>query len=329
MSETHLISRFTRDVDDLLSQEGRMEPEPMSAEYREVLKLAGTLAKADFSTGSRMRGSLRRRLLDRIETRQSWPQTAVRVLRSISEPRNSLLTSIAVILMSALLFTLVWPGASATLAQSIRATVRQLALGRHTTVTQTACPEQLATVSVVTQAASATPVTSVWPDSTQTESTLRGEGNLCIINTVIGRFGFQLASDSDAVARRFSTLEEARESVPFGLRRPGYLPEGYALREVLVAPGGASFLFYESPKGNIILVQISVGVDPGAADGRGSVAAVQVLTSGAIESVFLNGMPAGWVQGHGLMWEADGISYTVGGPDLSLDEAIRVAESLD
>jgi hypothetical protein len=29
------------------------------------------------------------------------------------------------------------------------------------------------------------------------------------------------------------------------------------------------------------------------------------------------------------MWEAEGISYTVGGLDLSLDEAIRVASSLD
>ena len=45
MSETHLAGRFTRDVDGLLSQEGRLEPEPISGEYREILELAGTLAK--------------------------------------------------------------------------------------------------------------------------------------------------------------------------------------------------------------------------------------------------------------------------------------------
>ncbi len=38
--------------------------------------------------------------------------------------------------------------------------------------------------------------------------------------------------------------------------------------------------------------------------------------------------PAGWVEGTSLMWEADGISYTLGGASLSLDEAIRIAESL-
>jgi len=329
MSERHLAGRFTRDVDDLLGREGRMEAEPVSGEYRKILDLAGTLAKADFSVDSRIRGPLRRRLLGRVDVRQGWQQKAVHALRSLSEPRNSVMTSIAVVLLGALVITLIWPGASATLAQSIRATVRQLALGRHTTVTQTACPDRLATVSVVAQSASPTPVASVWPDSAQAQSSIGQEGNLCIINTVIGRFGFHLGADSDAVARRFTTLEEAQEAIPFRLRRPGYLPEGYALCEALVAPGGSSFLFYESPKGNIILVQISVGGVSGEDPGEDSAAAVQVLTSGFIEPVSLDGVAAGWVEDHGLMWEADGISYTVGGLDLSLDEAIRVASSLE
>ena len=124
-------------------------------------------------------------------------------------------------------------------------------------------------------------------------------------------------------------MEEAQEVIPFRLRQPGYLPEGYALCEVLVAPGGSSFLFYESPKGNIILVQISVGGSSGGAGDEGSATAVQVLTAGSIEPVSLNGVAAGWVEDHGLMWEADGISFTVGGPGLSLEEAIRVASSLE
>jgi hypothetical protein len=329
MSEMHWASRFTRDVDGLLSQEGRMEPEAVSGEYSEILELAGTLAKADFSGDSRIREPLRRRLLGRVDVRQGWREKAVHALRSLSEPRNSVLTSIAVVLFGALLITLVWPGASATLAQSIRATVGQLALGRHTTVTQTACPDRLATVSVVAQTANATPMASAWPGSEQAQSSVKQEDNLCIINTVIGRFGFHLGSDSDAVARRFGTLEEAQDAIPFRLRRPGYLPEGYALCEVLVAPGGSSFLFYESPKSNIILVQISVGGGSGDAAGEGSATAVQVMTGGFIEPVSLNGLAAGWVEDHGLMWEADGISYTVGGLDLSLDEAIRVASSLE
>jgi len=328
MAETHVADRFNREVDGLLSQAGRLEPEPASAEYHEMIRLAGILAGIDFSASSRTRRSLRQKLLSRVGTGPGWQQRTVHALSSLSEPRNPVLTSLAMILVAALVFTAVWPGASATLAQSITATVRELVLGKHTTVTQTVCPDEMATVSVMPQSISATPTASIWPDPAQSESRVEQDAGLCIISTVIGRFGFHLPSDNDAVARRFGTLQEAQSVVPFRLLKPGYLPESYALREVLVAPGGSSFLFYEGPRGNIILVQILVSASSCGDTEEGPAAAVQVLTGGSIEPVYLNGVAAGWVEDHGLMWEADGVSYTVGGLGLGLDEAIRIAESL-
>ena len=53
------------------------------------------------------------------------------------------------------------------------------------------------------------------------------------------------------------------------------------------------------------------------------------LPAKPIGEVSLNGQPAGLVEGTDLMWEADGISYVLGGLDLSLDPAIRIAESLE
>jgi len=322
-----------------------MECEPLSAEYRQVVGMARTLATTDFSAESQMRQPLRRRLLDQVDTRQGWQQKAVHALTSLFEPSRPAVKAAAMILMGFFVMTVAWPGASATLAQSIRASVQQLVLGQHTTVTQTACPDELATVAIVAHSVRGTPVASAVSNLAQTDAagtagvaagvagavaaTVVGEDNLCIINTVIGRFGFHLPSESDAVARSFSTLDEARGVVPFRLRQPGYLPDGYILRETLVAPGGSAFLFYEGQKGDVILVQISVGLQPGDDPQPVQATSVEILTSGAIEPVTLNGVPAGWVEGHGLMWEADGISYTVGGVNLSLGEALRIAESLE
>jgi len=44
--------------------------------------------------------------------------------------------------------------------------------------------------------------------------------------------------------------------------------------------------------------------------------------------VTVNGQDAGWAE-YVLVWEADGISYRLSGPSLSLEEAIRIAESLE
>lgn len=57
--------------------------------------------------------------------------------------------------------------------------------------------------------------------------------------------------------------------------------------------------------------------------------AVGMSTDRPIEEVMLDGQAAGWVDGHSLIWEADGITYTLGRLGLTLDEAIRLAESLE
>ena len=61
----------------------------------------------------------------------------------------------------------------------------------------------------------------------------------------------------------------------------------------------------------------------------GTFVMIGTLTDKPIEEVVLNGQSAGWIEGLGLMWEADGVSFTLGGLNLSLDEATRIAESLE
>lgn len=67
MNQRDAIDRFNSDVDHLLRQAGLNDPGPTSDNHDELLNLAQKLATTDLSKQSRIRYSLRRRLLSRIE----------------------------------------------------------------------------------------------------------------------------------------------------------------------------------------------------------------------------------------------------------------------
>ncbi|MBE7472993.1 MAG: hypothetical protein DPW09_12755 [Anaerolineae bacterium] len=67
MKQREVADRFSSDVDNLLRESGLTGPKPDSAEYEAALDLAHKLAAADFSQQSKIRYSLRRRLLNRMD----------------------------------------------------------------------------------------------------------------------------------------------------------------------------------------------------------------------------------------------------------------------
>ena len=152
-----------------------------------------------------------------------------------------------------------------------------------------------------------------------------------IVDTEIGGFAGNAPPGVDPTVRSVTDLEEAHASTNFHLRTPTDLPEGYALREVKLAPMGGThwaFLFYDGPGHDIIVVQMSVGPQPGDEPNTVAESVVGLVTNGTLEEVDFDGRPAAWMDSHGLMWEADGVSYTVGGLDLSLEETLQIARSL-
>jgi hypothetical protein len=316
MNEPDWADRFSRDVDNFLNEAGRTDCEPTPTEYRQALDLARTLATTDFSTESQVQQSLRRRLLNGIGAGEERQQRKGYIMRTFFWQRYPAMALAAVILTALLVVILVWPGALTAAAQSIENFVQSLSLGPHTSVYQVS-PE-LATTHP-TKAPPATP-----------EVKQRSDG--WTIRTAIGNFGGNVLPGHDATVRRFDTFDEAQAVTSFNLRRPGYLPADYALREAMVATGGTIFLFYGGPEGDIILVQWPVS-DRGdkLSDNQTATTVFMIgtLTDKPIEEVAVNGQSADWVEGHSLMWEADGVSFTLGGANLSLDEATRIAESLE
>ncbi len=165
---------------------------------------------------------------------------------------------------------------------------------------------------------------------------IRGESqplpaDMWIVRTEIGNFGGNAPPGVDPTVRSVADFEEAQASTNFHLRAPTDLPEGYILREVKLAPIGGThwaFLFYSGPDHDIIVVQMLVGPQPSDEPNVAVGVAVGLITDGTLEEVDFDGRPAVWTDDHSLMWEADGISYMVGGLDLDPEQTLQIARSL-
>jgi hypothetical protein len=151
------------------------------------------------------------------------------------------------------------------------------------------------------------------------------------IRTDVRNFCGNAPPGIDPTVRSLTSFEEAQATTDFHLRALADLPEGYALREIKLAPIGGThwaFLLYGGPDHDIIIAQMSVG--PRSSDEPNVTAGVGIglITDGTLEEVDFDGHPAVWADNHSLMWETDGISYMVGGLDLDLDQALQIARSL-
>jgi len=316
MNERDWADRFSRDVDSLLNEAGRTDSEPTLIEYRQALDLACTLATTDFSAESQVRQTLRRRLLNRIGARKGWQRRREPLMKAYPRHRlrRRLLVAIGGALALLLVMMFLYPGGPAVAAQGIGNGVKLIVLGAYSTA-------QRIEAFVTGQPP---------PDNGWDVALFPGFG--------VGGNGLP---GTDPAVESVADLEEAQELILFHLRAPGYLPEGYTLREIKLAPiwtgAGAllftsnpnAFMFYEGPGPLVVIVQQPVGPqsssDPNVAVGQ----VVGFATNGTLEEVNLDGRTAAWMDDRILMWEDDGVSYVVGGPDLSLDEAIRIAESLE
>jgi len=156
------------------------------------------------------------------------------------------------------------------------------------------------------------------------------EGAYWIVETDVGNFGANVLPGEDNEVRSVAALGEAEALAGARPLAPAELPAGYTLREIRVAPGRSRtfFQFYEGPGPDIVIVQTNAGValsDPAA---EASAVAVSLVTDGPLEEVTFDGRPAAWVDGHLLMWEADGLTFQIGGLGLDLPAAMDIARSL-
>ena len=312
MNEQESADRFSQDVDEILrGQRPPAHDDSKSAEYHRSVDLAHLLAAADFSREGRIREALRSRLLGGIDAgelrllrRQQRKEILMRTIRNyVWKPLPAV--TLAAMVLGAVLFPLVWPGALPAAAQNIDRFVREVVVGEHTTVRQ------------VTPAERAAQAKGTVPELPE---------NMWYVQTPIGGFGGDVLEGEDPTVRYYHTFELAQQRLPdVDLREPTDLPPGYLLRGALVTPPDGVILTYSHFRGqgsDIVLVEKAVDEQRRVSVGSGA----------PVKEVIVNGRRGAWTDGQyrrSLHWEAQGISYTVGGIGMSLDEAIRIAESLE
>jgi len=312
MDEQDWADRFSRDVEDLLNEAGRADAEPTPTEYRQALDVACILAATDWSGESQVRTALRRKLLNRIDAREGRKDIAMKTYPHYGL-RRRLLIGIGSALALLLVMMFLYQGGPTVFAQGVGNGAKLIVLGAYSTAQQ------------VEARVTGKPL----PDDAWHISIFPGYGE--------GGNGFP---GTNPTVRSVADLKEAQKIVSFQIKTPGYLPEGYVLREIELAPiwtGPGALLFPSAPNvylfygelgSDIVVVQKPVGPQPGSPPDTEVGTSVGLMTNGTLEEVDLDGRKAAWADGRLLMWEANGISYLVAGPKLSLDEAIRIAKSL-
>jgi hypothetical protein len=313
MNERDLADQFSQDVDHLLADSGRTGSAPLPADYAKTFDLACKLIAADFSAERQVRPSLRRKLLAQVGQAQGRKEARVNTCPYPNPLCQRLLIATGGALAMLLLMLLLYPGGPAVAGQSIENGAKLIILGAYSTAQR------------IEAQVTGKPI----PEDEWHVELFPGFG--------VGGNGLPGTNPTVTTATSF---DEAQQIAAFDIRQPGYLPEGYTLQEIKLAPiwtgPGAllfsstpnAYLFYENAGLVIVIVQQPVGPqstdDPNVAVGQ----FFGFATNGWLEEVEFDGHKAAWAEGNLLMWAEDGISYIVGGPGLTLGEAIRIAESL-
>jgi|CXWL01.1.fsa_nt_gi hypothetical protein len=313
MNERDLADQFNKDVERLLTDSGRADSASPPADYGPTLDLARKLIAVDFSAESQVRHSLRRKLLAQVGKAQGRKETRVNTYPYPNPLRQRLLTAVGGALALLLLMMLLYPGGPAVAAQSIENGAKLIILGAYSTA----------------QRIEAQVTGKPMPENEWHIELYPGFG--------VGGNGLPGTNPTVTTA---TTFDEAQQTAAFDIRQPAYLPEGYILQEIKLAPiwtgPGAllfpntpnAYLFYENANSVIVIAQSPVG-SQSLGDNASIGQFVGFATNGWMKEVEFDGHKAAWAEGNILVWEKDEISYLLGGPNLALEEAIRIAESLD
>ena len=317
MNENELAERFDSDVDQLLNCKLKLHEESTPTEYRQVIEIAQRLADTDFS----MTSKIKKPLLNQLLRTNRKENTMLNVSRRMIGLRLTL-----VVLVSLLLLLAISPTTLQVAAKNFADFIETIRVGDYTWIRQNEQPENV----------------SSQPDLLPSEPVVEYKDGIWILRTSIGNFGGDPLPGHNKTVQSFDSIEDAQAIAPFLIRQPYSLPDGYDLQKVMVTPSDWVFLFYSNSKGNLVIAQLPVGeitvnepseitnsipVGP-VTVGQKNTVGVGMLTDKDVETVSVNNQPAAWVEGTGLMWETDGMSFMAGGNGLTREEVIHIAESL-
>lgn len=301
MHRNELADRFAHDVDRLLAETGHDDSDRPDPEYREDLVLAAELAASDFSSESTRRATLRRELLSGRSSAQAWTGNPLAVLWR-QHPR---LATVAATLAVASIVVVAQPDLRASVVQPVIQFLKQVVLGEHTR-------------AAVSEGFSESELNAILDErARQLEA-----GETWSIETAVSTLGGDVPPGRDPVLLTYCSLSRAEAAAALPFAKPLHLPAGFRFEQAVLTPDDGVVLGYWAPGRQITLYQRPVR--PGA-----TTMAMATGPGSTLDEVTVNDAPAAWLNGHKLVWEADGVSYDLEGDGLTLEEALTIARSLD
>jgi hypothetical protein len=294
MSEEIQNQQFSTDNDPVLRYAPQSAVEDWPQMDRRELDIIQALAAADFSPESRVRQSLKRKLLNTPTGEKEYRMNPPLYQRSFVR------LALAGILIAFLLLAVSPLGA--TLAQSVIQTLKSWQLGENTTAVSVEGDFE------AVQAEDGSTVLQPAPESPEIE-----EENISI------------RPQRTVVLDPTIPFDLAQERVNFTLRQPTFVPEGYEfVGVVMINSSQASLDYFNEPEIRLFgLLQTAVG-------GENSGVQISFSSDMIVKDVHVNGHEAVWISAPDeglLVWEADGVNYQLAGLS-SLSLALQVAESI-
>jgi len=313
MNEKEWAVRLSWDIDGLLRRTEGSEVESVPDFYEKMLELARELSSLDLSsetsrcqaTGPRFAGEL---------MRQGPEPRYAQGVQLYALLRRHPVWTVSMSLVSILLLTVVCVPRARTAASEIVKYVQKLVVGKHLDVVK--FNEQYLEERRK----------DFKGHRFSREELLKGPQVVFdeygwAFYSIGGKGNGSIPGGAKRELSRVRTILEARQSSPYPLRVPAYIPQGHEFREALVSPDRQAYLFYGEPAHEIIVSQGQLE----------SHTKVMVSTDGEILRTTVNGIEAVWLGetcGGGLAWEHDGFVFMVQTADQPMSEAIRIAESL-
>jgi hypothetical protein len=160
-----------------------------------------------------------------------------------------------------------------------------------------------------------------------------GVGDAWHVVTEIGGWGGNVLAGEDATVLVLDDFAQAQAATSYHLKHPTYLPPGYELQEIKLAPSWELvFMFYRKEGANsIIIVQGNASpplptAKPGEVVERGT--SEKTNDPAAEIPLSQDGQDFTWFGDKRLSWTEGHIRYTVGGRDITQTVATKIALSM-
>jgi|GEM_PF-2156375 len=329
MNEETLVQKFNNDLDSIL--EGRTPgKDEVSLEYSELINVASVLKQVNFDSTGQSKSRIRQQVLSR---NQRYNQSNKEVfMNSIFRMRRPALALGSAVTVAVIALSLAFPGTMTAMASSAAHNIGKiLKIGNHSSVIQlddedTVFPALNGEVEITMKSPNSETMVGEVTISEHGSGSVAGiavispdgETRVAAKATTDEYSGETKPPLSEII--KYDSLSEAQKATSFNVLVPDYLPAGYSFKEAQ-GYGSASDcidLNYKGDGQDIILMQKLMNEQT----------YVTYATNGSVEQVDINGAVGVWIESYSLVWERDGVNYSLYCKDLNKDEAIKIARSI-